>query len=335
MLLELPNPMSHPATDAPSPLLDRAAWGHVNQGTVVATGSDAIRFVDNFVTASVGALSVGGGTESFVTDARGHVIALVVILRTEDGLEIVTAPGHAERLRDHLEHFHIREAVSLADVTADTAAILVAGPGAADALTPLLTEPAGLPAAGLAHNRSVIAGHAVRIVRVIGQGADGYWVRGAREALIAVAAALADAGLPQVSGADLDSARIEACYPSISDITEKTLPQELGRDGRAISFTKGCYLGQETVARLDALGHVNRRLALVAIEADSPPVCPVAIRHGDDVVGTLTSSCLSPRTGTPLGLGIIHTKALAAAPLLVGDAPARVVAIPPAAVEKP
>ncbi len=313
-----------------SPLIDSAAWCRALQATVLATGGDAVKFVDNFVTAPVGSLAVGRGTEAFVTDSRGHVIALVTILRTDDGLEII-AEGHlGPRLRDHLEHFHIREAVTLTDATVDTSSLIVAGPEAATALVPLLAPAAALPTANLGHATAVIAGHAVRIVRVMGQGADGYWVRGSRDAIETVAAAFLSAGLPQASAADLDAARIETRYPSAIDITEKTLPQELGRDAQAISFTKGCYLGQETVARIDALGHVNRRLALVTIDGSSPPACPVAIRHGDDVVGTLTSSCLSLRSGKPIGLGIVHAKAFTGSPLQVDDAQARILAIPPA-----
>ncbi len=313
-----------------SPLIARTTWGHAHQATVLASGGDAVRFVDNFVTASVGSLPVGRGTEAFVPDARGHVIALVTILRTDAGLEIVAEGSLGSRLRDHLEHFHIREAVTLVDATADTAALIVAGPQAHAALAPLITSPAAIPTDCFAHDIMRIADQAVRIIRVTGQGADGYWVRGSREAIERVAASLVEAGLPQASDADLDAARIEACYPSAIDIAEKALPQELGRNAVAISFTKGCYLGQETVARLDALGHVNRRLALVAIEADRAPECPAAIRSGDDVVGTLTSSGIATRSGKPVGLGIIHTKALAAAPLVVGDAPARIIRVPPA-----
>lgn len=313
-----------------SPLIDRAAWGHAYQATVLASGGDAVRFVDNFVTAPLGSLAAGRGTEAFVPDARGHVIALVTILRTDAGLEIVAEESLGSRLRDHLEHFHIREAVTLVDATADTAALIVAGPQAHDALASLITSPDAIPTDGFAHNIMRIADQAVRVIRVAGQGADGYWVRGSREAIERVATALVEAGVSQVSGADLDAARIEACYPSAIDIADKALPQELGRDAIAISFTKGCYLGQETVARLDALGHVNRRLALIAIEADRAPECPAAIRSGDDVVGTLTSSGIATQSGKPVGLGIIHTKALAAGLLSVGNAPARIIRIPPA-----
>ncbi len=311
------------------PVRPPVSWGKVDQATVLATGGDAVRFVDNFLTASVSAVPIGGGTEAFMTDARGHVLALVNILRTEAGLEIIAAAGLGDRLRDHLEHYHIREAVELTDATSGTRALVVMGPEAAAALAPLITTTATLPSAFLENCIVGLAGHDVRVVSVTGQAADGFQVRGEPGAIDAVSRSLVAAGVPRAADADLEAARIASGYPAAIDIPEKTLPQELGRDALAISFTKGCYLGQETVARLDALGHVNRRLAIIAIETDPPPTCPTPIYYGEDVVGTLTSSCADSTSGMSLGLGIVHTKVLEATSLTVGDAAARVVAIPP------
>jgi folate-binding protein YgfZ len=305
------------------------------QATVLATGKDAVRFVDNFVTASVSSVPEGGGTEAFVTDARGHVIALVTILRTDAGLEIIAPPGLGGRLRDHLEHFHIREAVDLVDASVTIGAMLVAGPEAAGALASLMPNVATLPSASLNHALFTLAGHEARVVRVTGQGFDGFQVRGPRTAIDAATQAFATAGVPPLTDADFDAARIADGYPAPIDIDAKTLPQELGRDARAISFTKGCYLGQETVARLDALGHVNRRLVIFGMDSKTPPACPAPILHADDVIGTLTSSCVDPRRETAIGLGIVHTKALSAATLMIGSVSARVLAMPPDYLESP
>jgi folate-binding protein YgfZ len=314
-------------------LRERDAWAPLNQATVLATGKDAVRFVDNFVTASVSAVPEGGGTESFVTDTRGHVIALVTILRTDSGLEIIAPPGLGERLRDHLEHYHIREAVELVDASDATGALVVAGPEAATTLAALTPNATCLPSSDLGHAVYTIASHDVRVVRVTGQGADGFQVRGPRMAIDAIAQALAVAGVPRVTDTDLDAARIAAGFPAAIDIDGKALPQELGRDTRAISFTKGCYLGQETVARLDALGHVNRRLVILGIDSDNAPSCPAPILHANNVVGTLTSCCVDARHGQAIGLGIVHTKALSATSLMIGTSPVRILAVPPAHLE--
>ena len=120
------------------------------------------------------------------------------------------------------------------------------------------------PGEPLAHETVDLGSGVARIVRRVGQGADGYWILAASTVAAVLAERLTAAAVPRVAEADLERLRLEARYPTAADIPPKTLPQELGRDARAISFTKGCYLGQETVARLDSLGHVNRRLMLLA-----------------------------------------------------------------------
>lgn len=291
-------------------------------GLVEASGADAVRFVDNFTTAAVGGLAVGGGTEGFFTDARGWVLALTTILRTEGGLVILTdTPAVAATLREHLEHYHIRERLELRDISAAHDAILVAGGGAADVVAGLSGE--APPTTASSHTTCRIGGCDGRVVRLEGQGADGYRLlvpagRGGDVAALAMAA-----GVPRGEPGVLEGPRIEAAYPAAGDIPPKTLPQELGRDARAISFTKGCYLGQETVARLDALGHVNRRLVALAIDAAAPPSVPAAVLQGGTEVGTITSVAASPAAGGPLGLGLVQVKALAAGKLHVGGASAR------------
>src|SRR5205823_1916516 len=103
--------------------------------------------------------------------------------------------------------------------------------------------------------------------------------------------------------------RIEAGTPVFGkDITEKNLPQEIGRDDRAISFVKGCYLGQETVARIDALGHVNQILKGLRIEPRS--ACPAAGSSLEDDgkrVGVVTSVAVSPSRNCPLALALVRT----------------------------
>jgi folate-binding protein YgfZ len=103
--------------------------------------------------------------------------------------------------------------------------------------------------------------------------------------------------------------RIEAGTPVFGkDITEKNLPQEIGRDARAINFVKGCYLGQETVARLDALGHVNQILRGLVFEpgSDCPP-SGATLEDGDKRVGVVTSSAFSPARNASVALGMVRT----------------------------
>ncbi|MFM8414205.1 MAG: YgfZ/GcvT domain-containing protein, partial [Planctomycetota bacterium] len=233
----------------------------------------------------------------------------------------LTDPAVAATLREHLEHYHIREQLELQDISRTIDAVLVAGPGAREAMTALGV--ASLPEAAASHVTCRLGDLEARVVRIMGQGADGYQLQVAAGMGTAVAERLMAVGIARGDLAALEALRIESAYPAAADIPPKTLPQELGRDARAISFTKGCYLGQETVARLDALGHVNRRLTLVAIDAPAPPPVPTPILRDGAEAGLVTSACLSPRVGGAVGLGIVAVKMLAAGGLTVAGASAR------------
>ena len=317
-------PVPPPPASADHGYLDlrgASAWADLGlRGTVVATGDDAARFVDKFTTAAVAALDQAAGTEGFFCDAKGHVLAHAAILRTAEGLVIDCDSRVAGMLRDHLEHYHIRERLDLVDATADTAAFVFGGPQAAAWLAGRAAVPTRLGE----HVQTSLGQIPVHLVAsdMLGDGTV--------LARVAVAAAqplrdwLVAQGLPQAASAAVEAVRIEERYPSAVDIPEKTLPQELDRTARAISFTKGCYLGQETVARLDALGHVNRTLSLVAIDAAAPPPPGTPVLLDRQEIGVLTSACLSPRWAA-VGLGLVHRRGHAAV-LSVAGAAARVVA---------
>lgn len=310
---------------------DRAVWANLGRrATVLAKGPEAVRFLENFTTAAVGPLAVGAGTETFFTDSRGWVIALAMVLRVDEGLVIEAAAGLGERLRDHLEHYHIREQVELVDASADVASLLIAGPAAAAWLAEHATsggdEAARVPERLFDHAAGSVGGIAVRLVRTDWWGEHGFLVRSAAKDHAALVAWFRDSGLPEAAADTVETARIERSTPAPVDMPEKTLPQELIRDVRAISFTKGCYLGQETVARLDALGHVNRRLAAVAVDGELPEMSEVMA--DGSAAGLLTSRCHSPRLGCGLGLGILSTKVATAAALTVAGRRARLVEMP-------
>ena len=309
-------------------------WGDLGRRSVLtARGPDAVRFIDNFTTAAVSALAGGEGTEGFFADARGWVLALVNILRTDEGVWIDAPLGLAASLREHLDRYHIRERLELKDESDAYRHLVVAGP---QAEAWLATRSGGqLPEALLQHSRGLLGDVPVAIVRVDWYGPVGFVLQveaADHERLIAW---LDFQNVPRALPTAWETARIEAGVPQPVDLPEKTLPQEMGRDKRAISFTKGCYLGQETVARIDALGHVNRRFVAVAIDGNRHHDRPwgasaaMVVRCGDEIVGRLTSVCFSPMLGCGLGLGLIQAKAVdAARSLEVDGAAARVVAMP-------
>jgi tRNA-modifying protein YgfZ len=122
-----------------------------------------------------------------------------------------------------------------------------------------------------------------------------------------VGATLKGAGAVDCSHAAYDALRIEAGFPLFGhDITAQNLPQEVSRDSRTISYTKGCYLGQETVARIDALGHVNRNLVRLRFLGSQIPPIGASLLAGEDSVGTVTSAAWSPHFQSPLALGYVR-----------------------------
>jgi folate-binding protein YgfZ len=279
---------------------------------IEVTGLDRAKFLHNLTTNEVKRLPAGRGVEAFVTSPQGKTLGYVTLLVGDDRIDVRTDPGGSAQLEPHLCKYGVFDDVALEDVSGRTYEYHLAGPSAEEALR---RAGADLPDPGdLSHLHTAIGGAAVRVVRESPMGVPGLTVIGNRADAGDVRAALRASGAP-LGLADLDPAtaealRIEAGTPVFGrDVTADNLPQEVARDDRSISFVKGCYLGQETVARIDALGHVNkllRGLTLTGGEADVPPAGS-AIEADGKPVGAVTSSAFSPGRGCPVALGYLRT----------------------------
>jgi tRNA-modifying protein YgfZ len=140
--------------------------------------------------------------------------------------------------------------------------------------------------------------------------------------------ALVDAGAVEVSEAAAEILRVESGRPRFgAEMSEATIPAEAGIDERAVSFTKGCYIGQETVARLHYKGKPNRHLR--GLRLDAPASSGEAIRLGDREVGKVGTACVSPALG-PIALAIVRREAEPGARVTIGEdgAGAEVVELP-------
>lgn len=327
-----------PPTDMPAPpegyaaLRDGAAFFVIPGTTIVTvTGPDAVRFVDGFTTAHLAARASGESCEGLILDGRGQVLALVhfLVRGGGDGVVIAAFPGTGFDLAAHLDRYHIREQLVIADASSSWEACVVAGPaapaclvGRAVAGSAAWGDQAGIPA--LAR----LPGGEVTLIGMPGVWPGGHLLLVPAGKVGAAEAALAACGAVPAGASAIDTVRIEEGYPLPQDITDRTLPQELGRNDRAISFTKGCYLGQETVARLDALGHVNRRLVRLVgggfLPARGAAVHLVRPGVSDEVVGMVSSACWSPRFQAGLALAIVAVRGLSgAACLTVAGRPVR------------
>jgi folate-binding protein YgfZ len=155
----------------------------------------------------------------------------------------------------------------------------------------------------LDHCDAIIAGISASVRHVDMTLPGGFLVSCSRLDAPALWRAVRQAGATACGAEALEMARIEAGWPDYGrDVSEKNLPQELARDRRAISFVKGCY----TVARIDALGHVNKTLCGVRFADEQVPPPGEELRSGGQVVGEVTSAARSPRLAAPLGLVYLH-----------------------------
>jgi folate-binding protein YgfZ len=164
------------------------------------------------------------------------------------------------------------------------------------------------PSERLGHAPTFLGGRPVTLVRADLAQPISFLIRAQREDLPIVWAELLQGGAQPCGEQAMDAARIEAGIPLPGrDIGDKNLPQEIGRDQQTISFVKGCYLGQETVARIDALGHVNKTLAGVRFQGEQVPPPGLALSSADgQTVGEVTSAAWSHRLQSPLALAYLR-----------------------------
>jgi tRNA-modifying protein YgfZ len=291
-------------------------------------GNDRTQFLHSFCTNDVKKLAPGQGCEAFVTNHQGKIVGHGFIFCEPERLVIGTVAGQATALIAHFDRFVISEDVTFRDLSDQVQIYLVAGGTAAATLRTLTSaEP---PAEMLSFNHPTIAGCGCTLFRVPYCGADSFLIRAASGDVATVRSALEAAGARICHTDAVEAKRIEAGFPYFGrDVTDENLPQEVGRDQQAISFTKGCYLGQETVARIDALGHVNKLLAGVRFQAAEIPPPGTRLRAGEKEVGHVTSACFSPSLQAPLALA--YVRRLHAKPgsnLEVEFGPAEVIALP-------
>lgn len=254
------------------------------------TGKDRAAFLHNFTSNHIKKLTPGKGCETFVTNIKGKVVAHLFVFATADSLWLDGTPGQEPAILSHLGKYVLIDDVQLISQKGLFGELYVTGAIAAQLLQ--LDAPMS------------IGDHVVR-----GEGSEAFSVR--RVDLFdepgflmsipigkvdQVKAGFLMLGIPEGSQADFEAARIAAGYPAYgTDITEDQLAQEVARTTQCISFDKGCYLGQETIARLDSLGHTNRELRGLSFATTSIPASgtPIFDATGQAEVGVLTSATLT------------------------------------------
>lgn len=211
----------------------------------------------------------------------------------------------AAPLAERFDTLIFSEDVQARDATGELAMIGMHGPSAAA----MIKRATGVSVADLANQYDNITANTLTIVRDDGLGLQGYDLYVPAAEAGAVRAKLIEAGVVPASEETSETLRIEAGRPRFGiDMTTETIPLEAGLDDRAISFTKGCYVGQEVIIRVMHRGHgrVARRLVSIVLSNGAVPLRGDKIHLGDRVVGEITSATASPRHGVPLALGYVQ-----------------------------
>ena len=271
------------------------------------TGKDARTFLHNFCSNDVKRLAPGDGCEAFITNVKGRILAHVFAFVTEHAVWLDSPPTDEERLVAHFDRYLFSEDVQLCGHTQEMGELYVAGGQSVAHLAAL-----GIPAdslANLQHTMATVDGIRVAARRVELWNCPGFLISAQRQRLVELWQRLSAAGVQPGGAQAFHTLRIEAAFPICGiDVTEDNLAQEAGRTKQAISFTKGCYLGQEPIARIDALGHINRQVSRLRLDTETPLKSPAPVVAPDgSEVGVITSSMVVPGEQQTVALAMLRT----------------------------
>jgi len=299
-------------------LIDRS-----ERGKLALTGAERKSFLAGQVTNDIEGLAAGSGCYAAFLTHKGKMLGDLRVLAAEDpGTEaellLDTERATLQALFDMVRRFKIGYDVELHKRTVQRGLLSLVGPGAR-----AVAGAEDLAPDEYAHRAGVIAGHPVRLIAT-DVGVD---VLCAADDTDAVREALLAAGAAPASEEAAEILRVERGRPRYGhDLDDATIPQEAGLNERAVSFTKGCYVGQETVARLFYRGKPNRHLR--GLKLSEPTAVGAELRLGERVVGRLASSIVSPVHG-PIALGLVRREAAPGDTVAVdGGASAVVVELP-------
>lgn len=268
-------------------------------GLVWVSGPDAVSFLDGLLSQSIAALDVGDGARSLLLAPNGKLRAIVWVHRQPDRIGLFADAGRTGVVAGDLGRFNIRVEV---DINIESEAVHdIWGPKAGEVASAAAAAGAGL-AAPYPLQRSSLG----RFV-VVGGEPDA----------------------PQIAAPVVEAIRIaEGEAISGVDVDDKTIPQEALDVSTAVDFTKGCYLGQELVARIDSRGHVNRRLAGLVYRTQTVPAPGETLAQDGKTVGATSSAAWSDLVEAPIALAMVRREVETGADVTTDSGQATVVSLP-------
>lgn len=279
-------------------------------GSLEVRGADAVDFLHRITANDVRALAVGRSQRNLLLSSKGKVTHDFEVFRREDSLWISVAASHAKPLADALEMYHFTEKVSFA-VASDTHAPLeITGPRAAE-IARTVSGLDDIPT-NRAFTTSKFSGAPLEIAAVEVAGSSGFRLDAGPENAPALWRALVAAGARPAGVVVHDILRVEACSAAWgADISDAVYPQE-ARLESAYSLTKGCYTGQEVIAKIDTYGGLNKRLVALRVSHDDPVARGTRLHRLDEGewrdLGVVTSWAYSFVLDTGLVLGFVKRR---------------------------
>jgi folate-binding protein YgfZ len=265
-----------------------------DRGVLSVRGADRLTWLQGLLTNDVLALPIGGVCDAAYLTPQGRMIADMRVVNGPDAVFLDVPASLAATLRAKLDGLLFAEDASIVDDSARLAMI--------DAHGPLVTTLTG-------DALSTLAAGAEAVVFDQVLGVPGVSIFALREEAESIVSRLGASGIPEVTLDTLNVLRVEAGRPAfLVDMDEHTIPLEAGLEERAISFTKGCYVGQEVIVRVmhRGQGRVAKKLVGLLLSGEDPPPAGSPISSSDREVGRVTSAVWSPALSRPIALGYVH-----------------------------
>jgi len=293
---------------------------------LAARGADRATFLQGMLSNEVVKLEPGHGTHALLLTEQGRVVADLCVLVLESAIWLDLPASSRERVRMALERFVVADDVEFDELSLSGMALR--GPGAEAVLVEVLGAGVGTLAEG-AHVEVPRGGVSVRVARLAEFGARGFHIWSAEEDCEdALALELLGGGAVSVGPDASEVFRIANGWAREGvDYDAQTLAAEIPSLARAVSYRKGCYLGQEVMERIAARGHVNWRLVRLTGEPGAVLTPGTPLRDGDTEVGRVTCAAVLPDSGRPIGLARVRATAASDGTRLValdGDRPVTV-----------
>ncbi len=273
-------------------------------GKATVTGRDRAAFLQGMLSNDVKALQPGHGCPAAFLDAVGKVVSLLVAYALSDRILLELPPGSTEKFLQAIDKFLISEKAEFESSDDAYAILSLQGPKAGEVLA--RASGTALDLAPYAHAEVAVGGAAVRVTRRAEAVTPGFHCWVAPEDAPAIWKAFREGGAVPVGADASEALRLEAGIPAYGvDVDESVILPETRLEA-LVSYTKGCYIGQETVARVKYRGHINRGLSGLVLDGETVPSPGDPIFAEDKDIGRVTSAVRSIALGRPIALGYIR-----------------------------